>query len=448
MSNYQAQIEKVSGYIDEHADKIISFLSKMISFPSVNMGIPESGDELEIQNWLKDQFWSFGFDEVDFWTADKKGIRPNLVGIIKGRGKGRSLVLQGHCDVVPVPETEIQHWEANPWSGEVRDGKVFGRGASDMKGGNAALIWAAKAIIDCGIKLQGDLIAESVSGEESAEGKTIGAASTVKRGHKAGFAIVAEPTGCEIQIESPSLFLFELTVRGKATHTASRNLVIFPQPHGVPNGTEVGVDAISRMKLFLDLFERMELQWNQRWRNELLNSGGLPFPLSKNGVGLFNINPSLIEGGTYLGAVPSYCKLTCNVWYPNWVDQEDVIAELDRNIKALASTDDWMREHPPEFKAPAIQEWPAAKVPKDHEGIKVLADSYSAATGKEAVISAFRAVCDATFLCDAGVPAVVMGPGDLRMGVHGVNEYVPIDEVIDCAKAYAAMAINWCGVTE
>ncbi len=134
---------------------------------------------------------------------------------------------------------------------------MFGRGASDMKGGNAALIWAAKAIIDCGVKLQGDLIAESVSGEESAEGKTIGAASTVERGHRANFAIVAEPTGCEIQIESPALFLFELTVRGKATHTASRNLVIFPQPYGVPNGTEVGVDAISRMKLFLDLFERM-----------------------------------------------------------------------------------------------------------------------------------------------------------------------------------------------
>lgn len=314
-----------------------------------------------------------------------------------------------------------------------------------MKGGNAALIWAARALIDCGVELEGDLFVESVSGEESAEGKTIGAASTVERGHRADFAIVAEPTGCEIQIESPGLFLFELTVRGKAAHTGSRNQVVFPQPHGVPNGTEVGVDAITRMKLFLELFERMELQWNQRWRGEILNSGGLPTPASRNGVGLFNINPSLIEGGTYLGAVPSICKLTCNVWYPNWVSQEEVIAELARNISAVASTDDWMREHPPELEAPAIQEWAAAKVPSDHEGVRVLADSYAAATGREAVISAFRAVCDATFLCEAGVPAVVMGPGDLRMGVHGVNEYVPVDEVLECAKAYAAMALNWCG---
>jgi acetylornithine deacetylase len=448
LNKVEEQLERLTRYIDEHADDIARFLSKMISFPSVNQGIPDSGDELEIQKWLRDQFHSFGFDEVDYWTADKRGIRPNLVGTIKGEGQGRSLVLQGHCDVVPVPDSEIDQWNVNPWAGEVRDGKVYGRGASDMKGGNAALIWAAKALIDCGVKLKGDLIVESVSGEESAEGKTIGAASTVQRGHRAEFAIVAEPTGCEIQIESPALFLFELTVRGKATHTGARNLVVFPQNYGVPNGSEVGVDAITRMKLFLDLFERLELQWNQRWRNELLNSGGLPFPVSKNGIGIFNINPSLIEGGTYLGAVPSYCKLTCNVWYPNWVSQEEVISELESHIEAVASTDDWMREHPPEFKAPAIQEWAAAKVPKDHEGIKVLSESYTSATGKQAVVSAFKAVCDATFLCQAGVPAVVLGPGDLRMGIHGVDEYVPIEEVIECAKTYAVMAVNWCGAAE
>ena len=94
--------------------------------------------------------------------------------------------------------------------------------------------------------------------------------------------------------------MFELTVPGKSSHTASRNQVIFPQRYGIDVGMTVGVDAISRMKMFLDLFERLELQWNQRWRSKVLGSGGYPVPNDKQGVWLFTINPSFIEGGTYL----------------------------------------------------------------------------------------------------------------------------------------------------
>jgi acetylornithine deacetylase/succinyl-diaminopimelate desuccinylase family protein len=446
MSKQREALKRVCAYLDQHTGEMVGFLCASIGFASVNDGTPGSGKERELQHWLADRLRAFGFDRVDLWAADASGARPNVVGVLEGSGGSRPLILQGHCDVVPVPDRERQLWEVDPWAGTVREGRVYGRGASDMKGGNTALIWAAKAIRDCGLRLQGDLIVESVAGEESAEGGTIGTAATVERGYRAPFAVVAEPTNCEIHIESPGLFLFELTVVGKAAHTASRNLVVFPQRYGIPNGEEVGVDAIGKMKLFLELFERMELQWNQRWRGELLNGGGYPLPVDSQGVGVFNINPSLIEGGTYLGAVPSYCKLTCNVWYPNWVSQEQVIAEIDRNVRALASTDDWMRAHPPELKAPAIQEWAAAKVPRDHEGVRVLSEAFRQATGRPAVVSGFKAVCDATFLCQRGVPAVVMGPGDLRMGVHGANEHVPIDQVLTCAKTYAAMALSWCGL--
>jgi len=421
---------------------IIKFLQQSIKFASVNNAALKNGKELDIQNWIRDQFESYDFEKVDYWTADKKGVRPNVVGVVKGKGGGKSLIFQGHCDVVPVPKKEEAQWEFDPWAGEIKDGKLYGRGASDMKGGNAALIWAAKAIIDCGIKLKGDLIVESVPGEESCEGKTIGAASTVERGYRAPFAVVAEPTNTEIHIESPGLIIFELTVGGKSAHSGSRNLVIFPQRYGIPNGMEVGVDAINRIKLFLELFERLEVQWNQRWRSEFSNSGGYPIPIDHQGIGLFVINPSLIEGGTLYAAVPGYCKLTCLAWYPSWVTQEEVTAELTRNIRAVASTDDWMREHPPEFKI--IFEWEPSRVARDHAGIKVLSDSYSQTTGKEAIVSSFKAVTDATFLCQSDIPAVILGPGDLMMGVHGVNEYVPIDQVIECAKIYATMAINWC----
>jgi acetylornithine deacetylase len=440
-----SQKGKVIEYIDRNMNKIIEFLCDFISKKSINQGTVGTGDELEAQVWLRDQFKNIGFDKIDFWFPDKKQRRPNLVGLVKGKKNERSLIFQGHVDVVPVPESELSLWKSDPWKGTVMDGRVYGRGSSDTKGGNTAMIWAAKALIDCGIDLQGDLLVESVVGEESAEGETIGASDTVKRGHRASFAIVSEPTNCEIHTESPGVFLFELHIPGKSAHTASRNQVIFPQRYGIDVGPEVGVDAISRMKMFLDLFERLELQWNQRWRSKVLGGGGYPIPKDKQGVGLFTINPSLIEGGTYLGSVPGYCTLTANVWYPSWMKIEEIIAELQERVHALAQTDDWLRDNPPQLRAPVLQSWRPFRVSVEHEGVKVLSSSYKEVTDEQAIHSGFRATCDATWLNENQIPAVTFGPGGLELGVHGPNEYVPIDELIRCAKVYAITALNWCG---
>jgi len=437
--------KRILEYIDKNRGNIIDFLCEFISKKSINSGVPGTGEEINAQNWVKEQFENFGFDEVDYWFSDKQKKRPNVVGVLKGKNGGRSLKLQGHCDVVPVPESELPNWFCDPWKGTVKNDKIFGRGASDTKGGNVAMFWAAKAIIDCGIELKGDLYVESVVGEESQEGETIGAANTVKRGYKASFAVVSEPTNCELHIESPGIFFFELLIQGKSTHIGARNQVIFPQRYGIPTGMSVGVDAISKITSFLQLFEKMELQWNQRWRGRILGGGGYPIPFDKQGVGVFTINPSFIEGGTYMGSIPGQCKLICAVWYPNWVNVNDVINELRERVQALALTDDWLRENPPRFKAPIIQNWRPFKISVDHEGVKTLAYSYEEVTGKKAIHSGFRAVCDATFLNEHGVPAMTFGPGDLGMGVHGPNEYVPIEQVIECTKVYAMTILNWCG---
>jgi acetylornithine deacetylase len=439
--------KRVIEYIDRNAEGIVDFLCEFIGKKSINLGTPATGDELEAQDWLKRRFHSMGFDQVDYWFPDPEQKRPNLVGKIGGgkKGKVKSLIFQGHVDVVPVPDSELGLWKSDPWKGTARDGNVFGRGASDTKGGISAMIWAARALIDCGISLEGDVLVETVIGEESQEGETIGAAATVKRGHKADFAIVAEPTNAEIHTESPGVFLFELTVPGKSAHTASRNQVLFPQRCGIESGPAVGVDAIEKMTMFLDLFRRLEIQWNHRWRSKVLGGGGYPIPRDKQGVGLFTINPSFIEGGTYLGSVPGYCKLTANVWYPSWMTVEEIIKELDERVQSLARTDDWLRENPPQLKAPVLQCWRPFKVDVDFEGVKTLALSFEEASGHEAVHSGFKATCDATWLNENGIPSVTFGPGGLELGVHGPNEHVPIDELILCTKVYALTAINWCG---
>ena len=438
------RLKKVLDHIEKKQDRIIDFLCDFIAQRSVNRGIAGTGEELQAQEWVRTRFESIGFDDIDFWLPDENQQRPNVVGTIKGRGGGRSLILQGHVDVVPVPDSELDSWGSDPWRGTVRDGRIYGRGSSDTKGGLTGMICAAQSIRECGIELAGDLMVESVIGEESQEGETIGAASTVERGHRADFAVVAEPTNSEIHTESPGVFMFKLTVHGKSAHTAARNQVIFPQRYGIDAGSSVGVDAVSRMKLFLGLFERLELQWNHRWRGRVLGSGGYPIPADRQGIGLFTINPSLIEGGTYIGSVPGYCTLTCNVWYPSWITVDEVIEELSERIHALSQTDDWLREHPPTFEAPVYQSWRPFKVSLEHEGIKMLAESYRQATGEIAVHSGFKATCDATWLNEKGISAVTFGPGGLEMGVHGPDEYVPIDELMRCTRTYAAMILNWC----
>ena len=437
--------EKVFDYIEEKKDDIVDFLCRYLEYKSVNPGIPGKGQELEVQKWISERFEEMGFDKVDYWAVDEEKKRPNVVGTIRGTGGGRSLILNGHSDVVPVPEAQLRRWTVDPWKPTVKDGRVFGRGASDMKGGNTAMIWAAKALIDNDVRLKGDLFVECVPGEESNEGGTIGTASTADRGYKAPFAIVVEPSNCEIQPITPGAFFFELTVYGKEAHTGERNLVIFPQRYGVPSGPQVGVDAISKMIPYLQFFQRLETQWNQRWRHEVLGGGGYPTP-DTQGTGVFTINPSLIEGGTYIGSVPGYCKLTCLVWYPSWLKAEDVWSEIKRHVDAIASTDDWLKEHPPEFKAPVIQNWEPNEISRDHEGCKILSKAWKEATGREPVISGFKAVCDVTYFGKRNIPAVVFGPGDLSMGVHGPDEYIPIDQLIKAAKTYAAMAMEWCGV--
>jgi acetylornithine deacetylase len=443
MNKIKARVLK---YIDQNANRIVEFLCDFIGKKSINRGTPGTGEELEAQDWLREQLKILGFKDIDYWFPDEMQKRPNVVARVKGKGRGKSILLQGHVDVVPVPESELEIWKTDPWKGTVRNGSVFGRGASDTKAGLSGMIWAAKAILDSDVELGGDVIVASTIGEESQEGETIGAASLIKRGHRAPFAIVAEPTNCEIHTESAGIFLFELTIFGKSVHTASRNQVLFPQRYGIPVGPSVGVDAVSKMKMFLELFERLEVQWNQRWRSPTLGGGGFPVPNDKQGVGLFTINPSFIEGGTYLGSVPGYCKLICNVWYPSWIKVDDVISELKERVYALSQTDDWLKENPPQLKAPVLQNWHPFRVPIEQEVVKTIAASYEEVTNEKAVISGFKATCDASWLNDIGVTAITFGPGGLELGVHGPNESVPIEELIRCTKVYAVTALNWCNI--
>jgi acetylornithine deacetylase len=250
----------------------------------------------------------------------------------------------------------------------------------------------------------------------------------------------------ELQIASSGIFIFEFIARGKAVHGQCRNQVIFPQPYGVACGPEVGVDALDKALPFIDMFRRMETEWNQRWRHPVVGSGGHPFP-DGQGVGVFCINPAFIEGGVYRASINPYVKVTYMVWHPPTVSRDEVIAEIRSNVLALSQTDGWLRENPPQINAPATREpWDPFETAESDEGVKVLKNAFKELTNREVVISGLKAVCDCTWFSKEGIPSVLIGPGNTDCGVHGDNEYIIARDVIEAAKLYAAFIIDWCGV--
>ena len=436
--------KKIIDEVDNRKDELIDYLKKLISYPSENEGIPGTGKETELQNFIYDDLKESGFDIVEKISSDSSGNRPNIVGTLKGLGKDNSLMLNAHADVVPVSEGEKKKWFSDPYNALIKEDKLYGRGASDCKGGLASIIFSVKILKDLKIKLNNDLYIVSSVGEESQEGETIGSALVVEKGYKAKFAVIGEPSNCEIHIESPGVFFFELKIKGKEAHPCARNQILFPQRYGLPSGSEIGVDAIDKAIPFIKLMQKIEIANCHKWKTSTLSGGGYPIPSDKQGLGLFTITPSKMQAGEYIGAVCGHASIIFVVWYPNWLKEENVAMEIKEKVIHLAKTDDWLIENPPEFVYPTLQHWRPFKNTLDNKGVKLLGETLEEIQKKQPIYSAFKAVCDGTFLQDRGIPCVVFGPGGVDMSVHGPNEYTIIDDLVKCAKTYALFAYRWC----
>ncbi len=449
MGNDIESVEKrVFAWIDEHKDDIIKFCMDYIRYKS------PTGKELEVQRDFIKPFFekAMKFDEIDYFSVAPDAERPNVSGIWKGVGGGRNLLLSGHSDVVDVGPEALKRWTKDPWNPVIEDGKIYGRGANDMKGGNTAMIWATKALMDLGIQLKGDVLVSCVIGEELNQEKW-GVIPATKRLQNKGinipFCIVPEPTNNEIHILSAGTFDFSITIYGKEVHTSFKNFTQYPQRYGIPVGSEVGVDAIAIMIDLIQRLYKLEHQWNLRPGDEIFGGGGYPIPKDMQGVGANSINCTLLEGGTYIAAVPGYARLRGHVFYSPRFDPEKLMAEIKEVVNSLATTYDWLKEHPPEVKFKELFDWPYYEVPRDHPGVQTLVKVYEKVTGQTAIISGFKAVDDAAYIQrECGIDAISFGPGNLSMGTHGPDEYLPIDQLIVATKVLAAMIIEWCGLAK
>lgn len=213
--------------IDRSAEGLLAFLADYVRQRSVNPGraTPEApGDTRAAQEWLRDQLAAFGcFDELDLW--DGAPNQPNLAAVVRGNGGGQALMYNGHTDTVQVsPEQRAAWLGCDPWSGHIADGKLYGRGATDMKGGNAAFAWAVRSIFHAGYRPASDLFATYNIGEETGEAE-IGPLSVLERGYRAPLIVNGEPTNLRVAPATMGWFFFRIRRKGRA---CTRLLAIRP----------------------------------------------------------------------------------------------------------------------------------------------------------------------------------------------------------------------------
>jgi acetylornithine deacetylase len=304
-----------------------------------------------------------------------------------------------------------------------------------------AQAYAAVALQRAGIRLRGDLCLAAVVGEEVGDHQS-GTTATIERGYIGDVAVIAEPTAPPTPLAivpvTPGLLWFSLDFVGKAAHSGFRGETVHPTIYG----SELGVNAIDKGFIVYQALNALEADWAQTKRH----------PLFPNGK--FGLLPGVIHGSPYGIDVPFSLAETltieyCVMFHPG-DDCASTKAEIERCIERASETDSWLREHPPVVTWKL--EWEPYVLASDHPVLPLLERAHERAVGGTpldgpATRHGFAGVCDATWYEQKGIPSVVYGPGDLRLA-HAANESVSVDETIAACKAFALLAMDWCGVDE
>lgn len=427
--------ERALKEVDGQREEIIKFLQDLVRVPSVFV----AGDEAGCQDIVVERFkamglqidrWEPEWDDlkkhpayvpVETWMPEYEGLknRPVVVGSLKGSGGGRSLLLNGHIDVV-TPEP-VDKWKHGPFDAEISDGKLFGRGAADMKAGVVAMIMALDCVLRAGVELKGDVIIESVSDEETGGNGTL---ACLLKGYAADAGIFTEPTELKIDPGHLGGQFFRINVAGRWGHIGLRT---------------AGVNALE--KAFL-VFKAM-----RDWEEERCKLGRA-HPLYKryleDGYPVPSSDAGIIKGGPYGAGPAEECMLEGATHVMPGENVEELREKFRRYIERATSKDPWLAEHKPEIDYVGLS-FEGAEIPVDHPIVKTLEASYREALGGPGEISALPCGCDMRLRTNwSNTPSLVFGPGSL-MRAHSVDEYVSLEEVINSTKVLALTILSWCG---
>ena len=371
-------------------------LRDLVRINSINPTLDANGaGEAEIAGYVAASLTRAGLEAHRYEPAPG---RVSVVGTLAGSGGGRSLMFNAHYDTVGIAGM------AEPFSGEIRDGKLYGRGAYDMKGSLAAGMAAAKSLADSGARLRGDLLIAAVADEEYG---SIGTADLCEK-VKVDAAIVTEPTALKVCLAHKGYLWITVEVAGRAAHGSK---------------FELGIDANMRMGRFLAELDKLERELRAR----------TPHPL----VGPPSLHAAMLNGGSGLSTYAARCTLQIERRTVPGETEESVMAEL----QAIAGR---LRVADPSFEVtlrPFFVRQPF-EVDRDAAIVKCVDRAASAVLGAEPAYFGDTPWMDSALLSDAGIETVVIGPAGA--GAHSGVEWVDLESVEKLAEILAAVALDHC----
>lgn len=424
------RMQEISEAVDSLREELFRFLQRLVQRPSL------PGDEKAAQELVAEKLRALGLS-VELVRATPEEIRDhpafcddgypiasrlNVVGRWSGARKGRSpqtgaagsLILNGHVDVVPPGKEEL--WEDSPWSGTIKDGRLYGRGSGDMKSGLSAALFAMQALQQLAFEPEHDILFESVIGEETGG---LGTLTTIVKGYAADAAIVLEPTSLALCPVQAGALNFRLTVPGRATHACMKN---------------AGVSAIEKFYPLLQALNELDRRRHASYRNPLYEDPNNVAPLS---VGT-------VAGGAWHSTVPE--ELVAEGRYGVFPGESLAAAKkaFAETLREAAQHDPWLRDHPPTLEWVEGQFEPG-ETPVTEPLVRTLASAHQQVTGAG---PKFRGVTYGSdlrlFTNHARIPAVLYGPGNI-VHAHAANEFVSLEEVVTITKILALTISQWCG---
>lgn len=420
-----AILDRLRRAVDAGFDRQTAFYADLVRFPSIR------GQEGPLQDWLARQLAERGY-AVDRYTLDQldmehlPGFSPvmdadysqavQVVGTRRAAGSvGRSLILQGHVDVVPTGPAEL--WSTPPFEPVVRDGWMHGRGAGDMKQGVAAMVFALDAIRDAGLEPAADVHVQSVT-EEECTGN--GALSTLARGYRADAVLIPEPTAGTITRTHVGVMWFRLRVRGVPVHVAH---------------AQSGSNAILSAFSLIQALQRHTAALNRAATSHPW-FGAVPDPIK--------FNPGIIRGGDWASSTPAWCEVDCRIGLLPGTSLDEARAGVRRCVDEAARADGFMANNPPELIWNGFQADGYVLEPGS-EAERTLAAAHRQVFGAEMEERHSTAVNDTRFYgLYYRMPALCYGPRGENH--HGFDECGELETLRRVTLVIAAFVADWCGV--
>ena len=399
-------LQRVMDEVDRLRTGLVEFTRDLVRIPSVN----PPGDVSEAAEVLRSKVEALGMEAR--LVEPRKG-RVNVLGELKGRGGGPTLLFNGHTDV--VPEGDVALWSVDPFSADVKEGWLYGRGSSDMKGALASIVTAIEAVVDSDIELEGSVAFHGVADEEV--GGRFGTRYLARKGLiRADMGVVAEGSVFDGVIAlRPSVrgvCWIRLQTMGKAAHASH---------------PAMGVNAVLSMSKLLLALRDLRL--------DLGHHRYLPDPTLSPGT--------VIRGGVKTNIIPELCTAEVDARTIPGVSAQMILREVEGVIERLGAED-------PSFaaKAEIAASSQPAEISVDHQAVEAARKAAERVVGYEPPLRGGWGSNDSSYLIhDAGVPTICgFGPGDHALSnAHGADEKVRVQELVDFAKIYALMIAGICG---